>query len=122
MLNGEISMLKEKNKSINSCINEKINTINNQHKYFEINNKVYKDIKGYIQEKETILKNQVNIDLYSAGSHQQHWEQCPQSHRAGICKWKLREVLRDPEEIERVDNAFQEVSLRWIRGVLKDLR
>ena len=74
-LTGEVSTLKEKNRSINSCINEKINTINNQHKYFEINHKVYRDIKGYIQEKEAVLKNQVVTWHYSAGTHQQYREQ-----------------------------------------------
>ena len=58
-LEREAAMLREKNKSINSCINEKINSINSNHKYFEINHKVYRDIKAYLQEKETVLKAQV---------------------------------------------------------------
>jgi hypothetical protein len=64
-LEGEAAMLREKNKSINSCINEKINSINNNHKYFDINHKVYRDIKAYLQEKETVLKAQVITWLYS---------------------------------------------------------
>ncbi len=36
--------------------------MNNNNKYFEINQKIYKDIKSYIQEKEQALKMQVNID------------------------------------------------------------
>lgn len=80
IMTGEILMLKEKNRSINSCINEKINTINNQHKYFEINHKVYKDIKGYIQEKEAALKSQVTLCLYSAGPYHLHREQCDEGY------------------------------------------
>lgn len=32
-------------------MNNKINLLQHSHKYFEINNKVYKDIKNYLQEK-----------------------------------------------------------------------
>lgn len=58
-LEGEAALLREKNRSINSCINEKISSISGSHKYFEINHKVYRDIKAYIQEKEAVLKAQV---------------------------------------------------------------
>lgn len=55
----EVQRLKEKNRSINSCVNEKINSMTHSQKYFEINNKVYKDIKSYLAEKEAVLKQQV---------------------------------------------------------------
>lgn len=52
-------MLKQKNKSISSCMSSKISSLEHSHKYFEINNKVYRDIKNYLQEKENMLKMQV---------------------------------------------------------------
>jgi hypothetical protein len=58
-LEGEAALLREKNRSINSCINEKINSVSGSHKYFEINHKVYRDIRTYLQEKETVIKAQV---------------------------------------------------------------
>lgn len=60
-LQEEVSILKEKHRSINSTMNNKINSPSHSSKYFEINNKVYKDIKSYLQEKENLLKQQVNI-------------------------------------------------------------
>ena len=53
----EVRILREKNRSINSTITKTSPTHN--YKYLDINNKVYKDIKNYIQEKENLLKLQV---------------------------------------------------------------
>ena len=43
--------------------------MNHSHKYFDINNKVYKDIKAYLQEKELLLKQQVNSSLFLGIEH-----------------------------------------------------
>ena len=46
-----------------------MSSMNHSHKYFDINNKVYKDIKTYLQEKELLLKQQVNSSLFLGIEH-----------------------------------------------------
>ncbi len=48
-LEKELDSLRKKNQSILECVNEKISQMSISQKYVEINNKVYRDIKAYLQ-------------------------------------------------------------------------
>ena len=69
-MRDEIQILKEKNRSINSTFNNQIKTLTHSHKYVEINNKVYKDIKNFLKEKEILLAQQVKTIKF----RQKEWE------------------------------------------------
>jgi hypothetical protein len=64
-LECEIECLKQKNNSMLDYANQKINEMNVHHRYIEINNKVYKDIRAYLNDKEINAENRVLLVLFS---------------------------------------------------------
>lgn len=55
----EITVLKEKNQNISKQVEEKLSAIAMNQKVVEINQKVYRDIKAFLQDKEMHVNSRV---------------------------------------------------------------
>lgn len=57
-LEREVEALRERNRSLKPC-SQRASPLS--HRFFEINQKVYRDVRQYLQEKEAVLAKQVGV-------------------------------------------------------------
>lgn len=61
----EIDCLKQKNQTILDYANQRLQEMMGNQKLIEINGKVYRDIKNYLDDKEKNAANRVKLVLFS---------------------------------------------------------
>jgi hypothetical protein len=60
-LEEEITTLKEKSQSISKQVEEKVSALAMNQKIVDINQKVYRDIKAFLQDKEMHVNSRVRM-------------------------------------------------------------